>query len=250
MALIHALIAATSHAIKWRWNKLTNMRWNKDEGFHSKKSSNDSVFGSEVAPTIFSTRIQQKTHINPLLFTRNKSLRKFTVIAGLLLIGWCILSVALNTTFSQKIHHLPKILTSATSATASLFISPRPAVVNKSAQNSLTATSKNNAQSSSLVAVTTGVAQSSQQSSQQVSSQASSLDLPTYALTIKVTPEDARIRLLNIPEKYKDGINVVSGRYHIEIAKTGYKTKTEWIDIKNEPLNMSTFKSSAFPIDE
>ena len=39
---------------------------------------------------------------------------------------------------------------------------------------------------------------------------------------------------------------MASGRYRVEISKTGYKTKTESIDIKNEPLNIA-FELEAIP---
>lgn len=238
MALIRALMTATNHAIKWRWNKLANLRWNKDEGFHSRKSSNDSVFGSEIAPTIFATRIQQQTHINPQLFSRNKSFYKLLAIVGAVCL-WCVISIVLQSKFSHKMNQGPEFLNSLTRATASLFISVRPKVTEKLLQSSSQRSAQANAQSSVVSSLASNASQSSVQSSQQASSQASSIALPTYALTINVTPDDARIRLLNITSKYKDGITLISGRYHIEIAKVGYKTKTEWIEIKNEPLNVS-----------
>ncbi|GGY70410.1 hypothetical protein GCM10011613_13570 [Cellvibrio zantedeschiae] len=238
MALIRALFAATSQAIKWRWNRLTNLRWNKDEGFHTRKSFNDSVFGSEIAPTIFATRIQQQTHINPSLIIHNRSLRKLLLITGAVIISWCVLSVILQSIFAQQIAQGPQLLNKATRATASLFISPKP-VTAKLTQNNARSSVSSKTQSSATSSVAVVTEQSSVASSQQVSSQASSIALPTYALTIKTTPEDARIRLMNIPEKYKEGIALTSGRYNIELSKTGYKTRTEWIEIKNEPLSVS-----------
>jgi serine/threonine-protein kinase PpkA len=236
MALVRALITATRHAIQWRWNRFTNLRWNKEEGLYSRKLSNDSVFGSEIAPTIFATRIQQQTHINPLLFHRNKSVYKPVIILGLALCLWCILSVVLQSTFSQQMRQGPQLLNSATRATASLFISSKPKTAASLAQN-VSQQSQLNAQSSAVSSITNTT--SSEQSSSQASSQTSSIALPTYALTIKATPNDARIRLLNIPDKYHEGIALISGRYHIEIAKAGFKTKLEWIEIKNEPLTIS-----------
>jgi len=239
MALIRALIAATSHAIKWRWNRLMNLRWNKEDGFHSKKSSNDSVFGSEVAPTIFSTRIQQQTHINPLLFARNRSVKKLLVNLGLIVLSWCLLSVILQSLFTQQLHRLPHILTSATGATASLFLSSKPKAAVKPAQNTAQNSLQAGKQSAALSSIASSSNQFAEQSSQQISSQSSSSAPATYSVTIKVIPDDAKIRLLNIPDKYKDGINLAAGRYHVEITKPGYKIKTEWIEVKSEPVNIS-----------
>ncbi len=47
-------------------------------------------------------------------------------------------------------------------------------------------------------------------------------------LTVKTTPADARVRILNIRPKYRDGIELKAGRYHLEGSKAGYKRKTLW----------------------
>jgi serine/threonine-protein kinase PpkA len=235
MALIHALIAATSHSVKWRWNRLVNLRWNKEEGFHSRKSFNDSVFGSEIAPTIFATRVQQQTHINALLLRPGKGIYKLAGIIGLILLGWCIASVVLQAKFSQKLNQFPSFIKSPMQATASLFISPATKPSQVARKNVQTVTEQSNILKATAQ---TSSAQSSAEVSSQVSSQASSVSPATYALTVKTAPEDARIRLLNIPDKYKEGIDLPSGRYNLEISKTGYKTKTEWIEIKDEALKV------------
>jgi serine/threonine-protein kinase PpkA len=237
MALIRALMAATNHAIKWRWNKLISLRWSKESGFYAKKTSNDSVFGSEVAPTIFATRIQQQTHINPLLFSRNKNRLKVLgwVLASVLL--WCIFSVTIHTQLPQHASTLPSVLNKVIKATASIFIAAKPQAPTKLAQATSVSSATIKPPSSQA-----SVAISSSTSSAQSSFGAE----PTYALTINVTPKDARIRLLSISDKYKEGIALAAGRYPVEISKTGYKTKTESIDIKNGPVDIS-FELEAIP---
>jgi serine/threonine-protein kinase PpkA len=131
--------------------------------------------------------------------------------------------------------------------TAHIFLSDKPQPVPKveeiqavssqaftqsSAQISVQASSE---QSESSIASS----ESSSVTSEQASSQSSSESLPVYALLIKTKPEGSRIRLLNVPNKYKDGVELISGRYRAEISKTGFKTKTEWIEIKKEPLTIA-----------
>jgi serine/threonine-protein kinase PpkA len=247
-ALFRALVAATTHAIKWRWNKLINLRWNKENGFYAKKISNDSVFGSEVAPNLFATRIQQQTHINPQLFLQNRNLTKILAGVVLSIFLWCVLSVVTHAYFAQQALKLPSILNKATKATANIFITTKsqpPAKIAQATQTtSVAPKALVSASAQSSAAASFGA--SSTQSSLALSRQSSSSAAPTYALTIKTTPSDARIRLLSISDKYKDGIPLASGRYRIEISKTGYKTKTESIDIKNEPLNIA-FELEAIP---
>lgn len=69
----------------------------------------------------------------------------------------------------------------------------------------------------------------------------------TYAFTVNPLPNDARIRILNIRERYRPGIELQSGRYSIEVSKDGYETHTAWhrvngnltLDIALSPIYQS-----------
>jgi serine/threonine-protein kinase PpkA len=226
MALVRALVAATSHAIKWRWQKLLNLRWSKEQGFHQKKNGKDSVFGDEIAPTLFATRIQQQTHINPQLLAQHKKLYRPLGAGLLLLVSWCLFSVIAQGHTSNW----PGPLQTATRVTANLFgFAPAAKALDKPKPTVSVATTSSVASSAILLA----------NISSAVSSQSSSSTAPSYALVVKTKPEGAQIRLLNIPDKYKEGILLPAGRYKIEMSKTGFKTKVEWAEIKSEALNLN-----------
>jgi tetratricopeptide (TPR) repeat protein len=57
-----------------------------------------------------------------------------------------------------------------------------------------------------------------------------------YRLTVSAIPSDSRIRILNIKPKYRPGIKLKPGKYKIEVAKRGYKTKIEWVTITDDNL--------------
>ena len=60
---------------------------------------------------------------------------------------------------------------------------------------------------------------------------------PEYPqLTINTSPDQARIRILNIGPKYEPGINLKPGSYHIEVSLAGYQRHTEWIVLKNKDI--------------
>lgn len=61
---------------------------------------------------------------------------------------------------------------------------------------------------------------------------------PTYALTVNTKPEDARVRILNIRAKYRDGIKLQNGRYKIEVSKKGYGTIVQNVRLRNKPLTL------------
>jgi len=61
---------------------------------------------------------------------------------------------------------------------------------------------------------------------------------PTYALRVNAQPEDARIRILNIRERFHQGIDLKAGRYHIEVSKPGYHTLKRWERIRGRDVTL------------
>ena len=63
-----------------------------------------------------------------------------------------------------------------------------------------------------------------------------SLVLPRteYSLTVKPTPAEAMVRIMNIRQVYEDGILLVAGRYDIEVSASGFDTWREWIDLEKD----------------
>ena len=62
---------------------------------------------------------------------------------------------------------------------------------------------------------------------------------PTFGvghLTIKTSPEGAKIRILNIAPKYQQGMTLKAGRYQIEVSHQGYQRKVEWIEMGLEDM--------------
>lgn len=61
---------------------------------------------------------------------------------------------------------------------------------------------------------------------------------PLASLTVHPQPSDARVRILNIRERYRPGIQLSSGRYHLEVSHRGYKTLRTWIDMQSQDLSL------------
>ena len=63
---------------------------------------------------------------------------------------------------------------------------------------------------------------------QRIDKMTSTKSLPDE-VTLKVNaPDGARVRILNIRPKFRDGIALKRGRYHIEVSKPGYRTYKRW----------------------
>jgi formylglycine-generating enzyme required for sulfatase activity len=60
------------------------------------------------------------------------------------------------------------------------------------------------------------------------------VDIQEGRLYIKTKPEGAKIRILNIVPPYRYGMMLSPGNYKIEVSKTGYQTKIQWISIANQ----------------
>jgi len=50
-------------------------------------------------------------------------------------------------------------------------------------------------------------------------------------LYVTTEPEDARVKILNITPRYREGIELDAGRYHIEVSKTYYETENRWVEL-------------------
>ena len=57
---------------------------------------------------------------------------------------------------------------------------------------------------------------------------------------VVTTPENARIRIMNIKPKFHQGIELKPGKYHIEMSAEGYFTESKWVALaKGEALNLN-----------
>jgi serine/threonine-protein kinase PpkA len=59
-----------------------------------------------------------------------------------------------------------------------------------------------------------------------------------FSLVVSPTPKDARVRILNIPERYETNMTLPSGRYHIEVTHPDFVPFKEWIDIADADLHL------------
>lgn len=58
----------------------------------------------------------------------------------------------------------------------------------------------------------------------------------TISLTVLTSPEDARIRIMNIKPKYEAGIELDEGKYDIEVTKGGYLTYRKWVTVNKKTI--------------
>lgn len=62
---------------------------------------------------------------------------------------------------------------------------------------------------------------------------------PLYSLTVRPTPADAQIKILNIKPRYHAGIMLQAGQYEVEVSRPGYKTALNNVNIINKNVSYS-----------
>ena len=50
-------------------------------------------------------------------------------------------------------------------------------------------------------------------------------------LYVRTTPTDALVRILNIKPRYRDGMELEAGDYHVEVSMRGFVTERRWINV-------------------
>ena len=50
-------------------------------------------------------------------------------------------------------------------------------------------------------------------------------------LFVETEPEDANVRIINIAQSFYQGIELESGRYHVEVTADGYQNKSMWVTL-------------------
>lgn len=75
--------------------------------------------------------------------------------------------------------------------------------------------------------------------------------IKTGRLYIDAQPKTANIRILNIGPKFKQGMVLETGSYHISASADGYRTLTKWVTLKGgEPLSIEMELKATAPEKE
>ncbi|MEX2962123.1 SUMF1/EgtB/PvdO family nonheme iron enzyme [Microbulbifer sp. TYP-18] len=69
---------------------------------------------------------------------------------------------------------------------------------------------------------------------------------PRYSLSVKTSPGNARVRIMNIAPRYEPGMALPPGPYDLEISRPGYVTERRWITIEDSDLSVAVTLARAF----
>ncbi len=68
-----------------------------------------------------------------------------------------------------------------------------------------------------------------------------------FQLTVETEPGDARVRIMNIRERYHPGIDLEPGRYHVEVTHPGYRKYLRWVTLEESDLAYKVTLEEAHP---
>jgi len=286
ISLLNALFSATQHALRWRWNRLRQLRWAPDQGFYNRPGTRiTAIFpiNTNDQQNTAINRALRSTQVNHTFSTQSRTATTAMLTGAVALALWCTFSIWLAFAVADSTTHSaskPGIFKAMAFATADIFIdlpkttqqSVAKNIVNSSKSSaSVSSTPINNAPITTDTAVnatanpaitettssamtnnvdtTNSAAIDNRSVTQATSSLANGgtntladetpvIPIVTYGLRINTIPNDARVRILNIPDRYRPGIQLPVGRYHIEVSKTGYDVFRAWIEISSQDVSM------------
>lgn len=243
--LARALVSATYNAVRWRWNKIRAIRWTPGRGFYQRPTTKitEIFFNAQHTPALVG-RAEVETQVHNAFRTKNASFAKLGIAASLVVMGWIGFSIWY--TKNSSVTEITSVAGKLAVATATLFgINPTISADNTdkttvavshnaNSNNNATSSTPSDISSNEQIAASVGMAAIPVEHAE--SSSTSSAPLITYALTVNTSPVQARVRIMNIPERYEPGIQLPAGRYQIEVSQAGYDTQRTWVEIVDQAL--------------
>lgn len=247
VSLFKALIAATHSALRWRWNKVRNLRWDKERGFYSRQPSKiTDIFFNEHHENLASAnanRDQIDTRVHAAVSGRRSALSSLLIL--LLAIGvvgggfYWLKKPAEEATIvaTESTASVASNTTNSFSGATSSLAATTAATTSESTQSAATQSAAPIVDiSSTQAAINEPIATTPTENVPTANGAVVDTMVPTYTLDVDTSPVDARVRILNIPERYQPGILLEPGRYHIEVSAPGYETRRSWIEVIDQSV--------------
>ncbi len=253
--LLRALAAASLASLRWRWNKLRNLRYSRERGFYFREPTRATeIFFNDMHRSEKDTGVRERltTQIHAITPGNSAKTGKWILLSGLLLLALgSVFFFKHKTQLDQPIAQALDASQSASSDSATIKADSSSEA--SAATDNLTATASDTSSPSAANTVESpsstaplGQDEANPQVGEEnlaaTQVEASSIPAeelaPTFNFTVIADPEDARVRILNIRERYQDQIALEPGRYHIEVSRNGYQSYDNWVRIEDQNLQL------------
>lgn len=242
-ALLLTSYAALAAQVSELFGYLFSWRWNPKRGLyrHPKVTvteiHSDSGTGEENRATVVSTRIQKAAHYQAMKSPSLSWGLRITALTALLCLIWSAFSIALQRYELPGETRLPTPIHSAALKTSEqLQRWFNPSITTEPPTEEITNAPPK--AEPNTVTLEVNDAQTKAPQYNEPKALDAPLPPPSFAINVKVEPENASVRILNIRDKYYPGIKLLPGRYHIEVSNKGYDREQQWLTLENEDLNL------------
>ncbi|MBB3168535.1 bifunctional serine/threonine-protein kinase/formylglycine-generating enzyme family protein [Simiduia aestuariiviva] len=248
VAITVQLKALIKEIFSWRWTPKRGFYRRPDITITEVKTTPDT--GENDRSTVVSTRIQKAAFYQAA--ARPKfSIARVLSITTVISILWFTFSVALARFELPAETRFPDWLANAAQFSAALVdekakavlplpASDTPQPILRTPRNELTVATGSNEGANDDAAIISSEPQALAQVAAGINGSEVTNTTPpppqTYPLTIIAEPEDARIRILNIRDRYRHGIELPAGRYRVEVTAKDYHSYEEWVQIDDDAV--------------
>lgn len=252
-SLLEALLATFAHVSKEmvlrffsRFEVLTRLRLSRKHGLILKDIDRpDDIMepSSETNNIGKTTNFESSaTKANTLQFStdlgeaiKNNQARKIISPAIIMLITFALISSSVVFIYNTKQTDMQELTGHTTSGKKSTNKGDNAKRIAERANTTTNETQKQAATSASKADQTEMVASKVGEKNKKNAVDSPTPEKPSlYSLTIETSPKNAKVRILNIKPKYRDGIKLASGKYHVSVKAKGYVPYSRWVNIKNK----------------
>lgn len=243
-ALLSTSIGALQEQLRSYWHAVCSLRWTPRRGlYRHPRIRVTEIKGplpkTQEHTTVVSTQVQQAAHYHS--FGRGRLISRTLTLGLMVTIIWGAFSLALSQWELPGERFLPEPVANTALATANFLVpsvaypeTPTPADRVSALPTTPLVLKREPTEPEDTLDPMASVGIQSETPAANTPSAAP----PRYELRVKPVPENARVRILNIVERYYPGIPLLPGRYHIETSYDGYDTDTQWIEIEDEAVSL------------
>lgn len=257
ITLASALLNATLNALRWRWNRLCSLRWQPGRGFYLRQPTKvTEIFFNEQQEALENSRQardEQETRVHASLERTARLGPGLLLAAGIVALAGASVYWGFNASNDETAPIESMARTAVSSANGATTVASETTTVE--AVIPPTGESLADASETSSIAVENALPETqvdaaavSSETAPALEDQAQEEKIITYALEVLPVPANARVRIMNIPERYQPGMLLPAGRYDLEVSHPGYDTYRNWIDLNDQSLTANiTLKPSIKP---
>jgi len=252
-----ALASSVKDASIWR------LRWRKNIGFYYRESKSPHIIRTYASTdeSNYPTMVSSAVYVDPIspVVTKKTHWRRLSLLSMALVLVWTLTAIAI-TRFEMAVeNYLPRIVSNLANMTHNAVMPDQfdlkyPFLISNEAPPLPTKPADADELNKKPKTLTSSVSKSNplninEEKGRIISKKAAPTTETaekkvakkpnTYALTVRTTPANSKVRILNIKEKYYSGMQLPAGSYHLELSAKGYSSKAQWVRLRKKARDIT-----------